>query len=139
MSRITQILGICLVVALLVTLAAVTFGGITGDQTGGHTSSFETLGTAHAIDYRTTPPYGSAPLMVRFTATNETQGTALWNFGDGYSSTEQNPIHTYETAGTYTATLTIRNASGLSQTAEIAITAEPPGVVPLPTNEGMVF
>ncbi len=36
-----------------------------------------------------------------------------WNFGDGTTSDEQSPIHTYEEAGTYTVTLQIFNdASG---------------------------
>ena len=32
-----------------------------------------------------------------------------WNFGDGNTSTEQNPVHTYSSAGIYTVKLTITN------------------------------
>jgi PKD repeat protein len=96
-----------------------------------------TLGTVFAVDYRTSPPYGSAPFMVRFTAVNESDVEYThWQFGDGYSSTERDHWHTYEAAGTYTATLTVGNATW-NQTAEIAITVEPPGVVPLPEEEMM--
>ena len=96
-----------------------------------------TLGTVYAVNYRTSPPYGSAPFMVRFTAVNETDVEYThWNFGDGYSSTERDHWHTYEAAGIYTATLTVGNATW-NQTAEIAITVEPPGVVPLPEEEMM--
>ncbi len=35
-----------------------------------------------------------------------------WNFGDGINSTEQNPTHTYSTAGNYTVSLTVKNAVG---------------------------
>ena len=35
--------------------------------------------------------------------------TYLWNFGDGQTSTEQNPRHTYATPSTYNVTLTISN------------------------------
>ena len=34
-----------------------------------------------------------------------------WDFGDGYSSTEQNPTHIYTTGGIYTVSLTIVNGS----------------------------
>jgi PKD repeat protein len=36
----------------------------------------------------------------------------LWNFGDGNTSTEQTPIHTYENVGEYIATLTVTTATG---------------------------
>ncbi|MDD3951677.1 MAG: PKD domain-containing protein, partial [Desulfobacterales bacterium] len=35
-----------------------------------------------------------------------------WTFGDGATSTDQNPVHTYTTAGTYTVNLTASNAYG---------------------------
>src|SRR5262249_42731865 len=56
-----------------------------------------------------TPTTGNAPLSVSFTG-SATGGTApysySWNFGDGSAASPlQNPSHTYNTAGTYTATL----------------------------------
>ena len=98
-----------------------------------------TLGTVYAVDYKTSPPYGSAPFMVRFTAVNESDiEYTHWQFGDGFSSTERDHWHTYEAAGTYTATLTAGNSTW-NQTAEIVITVEPPGVVPLPTDAEEMF
>lgn len=38
--------------------------------------------------------------------------TYAWNFGDGATSTLQNPDHTYVTGGTYTVTLTVRDKDG---------------------------
>lgn len=36
----------------------------------------------------------------------------LWNFGDGNTSTQQNPSHTYQNEGTFTVTLTATNGFG---------------------------
>jgi PKD repeat protein len=35
-----------------------------------------------------------------------------WNFGDKGTSTSQNPAYTYSKIGTYTVSLTVRNAAG---------------------------
>lgn len=41
-----------------------------------------------------------------------------WTFGDGGTSTEQNPAHVYATSGTYTVTLLVSNGSGSSSTSK---------------------
>lgn len=43
----------------------------------------------------------------------------LWNFGDGTTSTVQNPIHTYNNQGTYTVSLTVKNSKGCSNTLSV--------------------
>ncbi len=58
---------------------------------------------------------GKAPLNISFTD----KSTGLpdswkWNFGDGNTSTEQNPTHTYSKPGQYTVTLTVNNVAGSS-------------------------
>jgi len=60
-----------------------------------------------------TPTSGTFPLTVNFTdqSTENPTGWA-WTFGDGGSSSQQNPSHTYTAAGTYTVTLTASNAYG---------------------------
>jgi len=45
-----------------------------------------------------------------------------WDFGDGTTSTVQNPAHTYATTGTYQVTLTATNAVGSTTSAATAIT-----------------
>ncbi|MFA6225266.1 MAG: PKD domain-containing protein [Methanoregula sp.] len=57
--------------------------------------------------------YGTIPLTVQFTDTSSYTPTSCgWSFGDGSSSTEENPVHTYTTAGSYSVTHTATNAGG---------------------------
>ncbi|WP_316826660.1 PKD domain-containing protein [Pedobacter miscanthi] len=51
------------------------------------------------------PEYCLSETVV-FTNTSDQQFTALWDFGDGKTSTDINPGHTYTTAGTKTVVLT---------------------------------
>jgi PKD repeat protein len=71
------------------------------------------------------PTTGNAPLAVSFTG-SATGGTApysySWNFGDGATSTTQNPSHTYTAAGTYTATLTVTDSASPANTATSSVT-----------------
>ncbi len=76
------------------------------------------------------PTSGTAPLAVQFTDTSTgSPASWSWNFGDGGTSTLQNPSHTYTTAGTYTVSLTARNAAGTSdietKTGFIQVTTAP--------------
>jgi len=59
----------------------------------------------------------SAPATVTFTD-NSTGGAVSWewNFGDGNTSTLQNPTHTYTTAGSYNVALNVTNAGGCRTT-----------------------
>jgi PKD repeat protein len=47
--------------------------------------------------------------VVTFTNESTGGGTYLWDFGDGQTSTEANPVHTYASGGSYIVTLTITN------------------------------
>jgi PGF-pre-PGF domain-containing protein len=72
------------------------------------------------------------PLQVSFTDMSTGAPTAwLWNFGDGSTSSEQNPKHTYFAPGTYTVTLTVSNINGWdSETQEIQVGEKPISVPP---------
>jgi PKD repeat protein/subtilisin family serine protease len=59
------------------------------------------------------PAYGEGPLVVTFTDTSTGNPTSwLWDFGDGQTSTAQNPTHTYNQPGLYTVSLTVANVEG---------------------------
>ena len=59
------------------------------------------------------PTSGAAPLTVLFTdaSTGEIDSWS-WDFGDGGTSTQQNPMHTYNDPGTYTVTLEVTGPVG---------------------------
>ncbi|MGF7117585.1 PKD domain-containing protein [Methanobacterium oryzae] len=84
-----------------------------GTETG--TSGYYVNGAAPTANFSSTPTSGSLPLNVQFTDNSTgSQNSYLWDFGDGTTSTEQNPTHTYTTAGTYTVKLTVTNLAGNS-------------------------
>jgi PKD repeat protein len=81
-------------------------------------------------DFAASPTTGTAPLAVSFTDVSTGGATNWsWNFGDGTTATQQNPTHTYRTAGTYSVSLTVKNATGsatASKTNYIVATVPPP-------------
>lgn len=84
-----------------------------------------------AANFSATPLAGCSPLVVNFTDLSTGSPTAWnWNFGNGNTSTLQNPTATYFTPGTYTVTLTVSNVNGsntLSRSQYITV-YEPPTV-----------
>jgi PKD repeat protein len=48
----------------------------------------------------------------------------VWDFGDGTTGTGETPSHTYDTAGTYTVSLTVEDAAKNSNKVTIIITVE---------------
>jgi PKD repeat protein len=76
------------------------------------------------------------PLPVEF---NDTSGGNVtgwyWDFGDGTNSTVQNPVHTYQSAGKYTVSMTASNAGGSdTKTRKQYITITAPTPTPTPTT-----
>lgn len=52
-----------------------------------------------------------------------TSGDITWDFGDGATSTDQDPVHTYAQSGTYNVTLTVTNDCGMDvEVVEVPIT-----------------
>lgn len=76
-----------------------------------------------------TPLSGVAPLEVAFTDTSSgSPDTWAWDFGDGGTSTSQNPTHEYLTAGTYDVELTASlggSSDTTTKTAYVLVSAVP--------------
>ncbi len=71
-------------------------------------------------NFSAAPLTGCFPLPVNFTDLS-TPGTGsittwLWDFGDGNTSTLQNPSHTYTSSGNYNITLVVTNSNGCTKT-----------------------
>ncbi|MEM7372648.1 MAG: PKD domain-containing protein [Bacteroidota bacterium] len=95
-----------------VTLTATTAGGCSATETLLTVQVFE---SGQAL-FETFPlKDGILPLPgaeVQFTDQSQQAEAYFWDFGDGQVSTEKNPIHTYEQAGSYMVSLTIKDAGG---------------------------
>ncbi len=63
------------------------------------------------VEFTWTPQAPDAGETVQFTDTSTTANGTIqswaWNFGDGTTSTAQNPTHTYSACGPYTVTLSV--------------------------------
>jgi uncharacterized protein (TIGR02145 family) len=68
---------------------------------------------APVADFTADALVGNAPLTVNFTDQSSNIPTSwLWDFGDGETSTQTDPSHTYSIEGSYTVTLTVTNSYG---------------------------
>lgn len=75
-------------------------------------------------------------LMVNFTNDSEKGETYSWDFGDGSTSTEKDPSHTYTEADTYSVTLTVTNEDGFDKLILEVTVNEPIEAAPLILNGG---
>jgi len=70
-------------------------------------------GVLPAAGFTGTPTEGPAPLTVQFTDhSTGSPASWSWNFGDGYGSSDKNPIHMYLEPGDYSVSLMAANSYG---------------------------
>ncbi len=88
----------------------ITYGGgaVVSYKAGGFT-----ILPAMAAGFSASPTNGISPLTVYFSdASGISITNRLWDFGDGSTSTDTNPVHTYNTAGSYNVSLTVWGSLG---------------------------
>ena len=88
------------------------------------------IGAPNAV-IAATPTNGDFPLNVSFDGSGSTDDSGSiasynWAFGDGTNGTGIATGHTYTSAGTYSAVLTVTDGAGLSDTASLTITVTNP-------------
>lgn len=94
---------------------------ITGNGTSRDTlvmTNFITVFPEPIPDFNFGPSSGCQPLQVVFTDNSAPGGVPitnwLWDFGDGNTSPQQNPIHIYTTAGNFSVSLQVTDGAGCS-------------------------
>ena len=102
--------------------------------TSGYSTEINTVvgtATAPVANFSATPTTGTAPVTVSFTDTSTGTVTAReWTFGNGSTSTAQNPSYTYSAAGTYTVSLKVTGSAGsntATKTGYVTVSAPPSG------------
>jgi serine protease len=110
-----------------VTLTATNAYGSDGETKTGYITVTAPNTNPPVAAFSGTPTSGTIPLTVVFTDASTNSPTSWsWDFGDGGTSTLQNPSHVYTTAGSYTVVLTATNAYGSDgETKTGYITASP--------------
>ncbi|TDC56533.1 DUF1349 domain-containing protein [Micromonospora sp. KC207] len=119
------------------------FGG-NNDNSGVYRIDYTAGDRAPIAEASATPTSGPAPLTVSFSSagSRDPDGgvlTYFWDFGDGHTSAEKNPTHTYTEPGNYTAQLTVTNAADRTAVANVPITVgntAPTVTIEFPPNGG---
>lgn len=92
------------------------WGIVRADAT--HKPSYDEFTTQNATpppvaSFTAAPLIGDTPLAVQFTSSSTGSIDAYaWTFGDGATSSETNPLHTYTTGGAFTVALTVTGFGG---------------------------
>lgn len=100
---------------LPVATATYTLTGTTAAGCIGTDQVIVTLEAAPATSFSSDVQTGCLPLQVQFTNTSTGGTTFHWDFGDGITSTDANPLHTVYSSGCHDVTLQVTSANGCAR------------------------
>jgi gliding motility-associated-like protein len=92
------------------------------------TDSIQTVVVDSAFQLAFTPEYDCDGYQITFSNTSTNAFGFFWDFGDGTTSLETNPVHTYAADGIYTVLLTLRYAVNCIDTVSAEIRVEEPRI-----------
>ena len=97
------------------------------------TNSF---GQAPVANFTSDKVSGCAPLIVTFQDLSTNTPTSwIWDFGNGVTSTGQNPITNFSVPGTYTVKLIARNNAGVDEEVKVNYITVFSGLAGTPTDD----
>ncbi len=84
-----------------------------GENTKTQTDYIKVEEAPPVADFTAVPTTGPAPLTVTFTDASKNKVTAwAWTFGDGGTSADQSPVHTFSQVGVYNVSLKVSGPGG---------------------------
>ena len=86
--------------------------GSNGVDTLTRTNYITVAQTPPAALFTAEPTSGTKDLRVEFTNSSLRYNTSVWDFGDGNTSTEDSPTHTYTTSGSFDVSLSVVGDAG---------------------------
>ncbi len=107
---------------------------VTGDSAGVQVHYSVLISVAPGITADFDAPVAQAcstPAQIQFTNTSQYAATYVWSFGDGATSTDEDPVHSYSSYGTYPVRLVATGSCGVDsviRTSYITVTDLAPAV-----------
>jgi PKD repeat protein len=105
--------------------------GVTDTTSQDVTVSSSTTNSPPTADFMYTTTDLTADFKDESTDSDGSVVSWSWDFGDGATSTAQNPSHTYATDGTYTVSLTVTDDDGATDTTSQDVTVSSAGGITL--------
>lgn len=110
------------------------------DRDGFMIDDFEVIADAAQANFDTETSTSYIGFEHQFNYQSNGANSFLWNFGDGNTSTDRNPKHTYTESGAFDVSLTVTSSAGtVAETKTEFITVLPQREIPYETGDGGDF